>query len=117
MGEYTKEDLQFISKRIKIIYCNSIDMKSFSKSIDGVENIIPFNKVDIDIARAELDAYYAYLYGLNLHELKYILDPHEVMEGDYPSETFRVLKNNEMREFGEYKTQKLILNAWNNLFG
>ena len=114
---FTKEDLQFISKRIKIIYCNSIDMKSFSKSIDGVENIIPFNKVDIDIARAELDAYYAYLYGLNLHELKYILDPHEVMEGDYPSETFRVLKNNEMREFGEYKTQKLILNAWNNLFG
>ena len=67
--------------------------------------------------RAELDAYYAHLYGLNRDELRYILDPTDLMGTDYPSETFRVLKNNEIREFGEYRTQRLILEAWHQLFG
>ncbi|MBU9137065.1 N-6 DNA methylase [Burkholderia multivorans] len=62
--------------------------------------------------RAELDAYYARLYGLTRDELRYILDPADVMGNDYPSETFRVLKNNEMREFGEYRTRRLVLEAW-----
>lgn len=65
--------------------------------------------------RAELDAYYAYLYSLTRDELRYILDPADVMGSDYPSETFRVLKNSEMREFGEYRTQRLVLEAWDRL--
>jgi hypothetical protein len=48
-------------------------------------------------------------------ELRYILDPSDVMGDDYPSETFRVLKNGEMREFGEYRTQRLVLAAWDAL--
>ncbi|EQD65968.1 type II DNA modification enzyme, partial [mine drainage metagenome] len=43
------------------------------------------------ILRAELDAYYARLYGLTRDELRYILDPSDVLGADYPSETFRVL--------------------------
>ena len=62
--------------------------------------------------RAQLDAHYARLYGLTRDELRYILDPADVLGPDYPSETFRVLKNNEMREFGEYRTQRLVLAAW-----
>lgn len=65
--------------------------------------------------RAELDAYYARLYGLDRDELRYILDPAAVMGADYPSETFRVLKNSELREFGEYRTQRLVLAAWDAL--
>jgi hypothetical protein len=61
---------------------------------------------------AELDAYYAYLYDLTRRELEYILDPKAVMGEDYPSETFRVLKENEIKEFGEYRTQRLVLEAW-----
>lgn len=37
------------------------------------------------------------------------------MGEDYPSETFRVLKNKERREFGEYRTQRLVLVAWDRL--
>ena len=65
--------------------------------------------------RAELDAYVARLYGLTRDELRYILDPADVMGVDYPSETFRVLKNNDVREFGEYRTQRLVLEAWDCL--
>jgi len=61
---------------------------------------------------AELDACYALLYGLTRDELSYILDPADVMGADYPSETFRVLKNGEIRDFGEYRTRRLVLDAW-----
>jgi hypothetical protein len=65
--------------------------------------------------RAELDAYYAKLYGLTRDELRYILDPADIYGTDFPSETFRVLKNNEMKKYGEYRTQRLVLEAWDAL--
>ena len=39
------------------------------------------------------------------------------MGPDYPSESFRVLKSNEIRQFGEYRTQWLVLEAWDRLLG
>ena len=65
--------------------------------------------------RAELDAYFAKLYGLSRRDLEYILDPKAVMGDDYPSETFRVLKDNEIAKYGEYRTQRLVLEAWDRL--
>ena len=64
------------------------------------------------ILRAELDARYAKLYGLNEQELRYILDPADVYGEDYPSESFRVLKEKEIAEFGEYRTRRMVLDAW-----
>lgn len=65
------------------------------------------------LLRAELDAYYARLYGLTRDELRYILDPKDVMGEDYPSETFRVLKEtHEIPRYGEYRTRRLVLEAW-----
>jgi len=73
-----------------------------------------------------MDAYYARLYGLTRKQLRYILDPWEevsdplgpeayaarVEGSDFPGETFRVLKEKEMREYGEYRTRRLVLEAW-----
>lgn len=72
----------------------------------------PWNPERRATLRAQLDARYARLYGLTREELMYILDPASVMGDDYPSETFRVLKNNEMRDYGEYRTMRLVLEAW-----
>jgi len=30
----------------------------------------------------------------------------------FPGETFRVLKEKEMRQYGEYRTRRLVLEAW-----
>ena len=65
--------------------------------------------------RAELDAYYARLYGLTRDELRYILDPKEVHGEEFPGETFRVLKEKEVRLYGEYRTSRLVLEAWDCL--
>jgi hypothetical protein len=37
------------------------------------------------------------------------------MGADYPSETFRVLKDKEIRQHGEYRTRRLVLAAWDRL--
>jgi len=37
------------------------------------------------------------------------------MGADYPSETFAVLKRNEERQYVEYRTQRLVLEAWDKL--
>ncbi|MFS8861556.1 endonuclease domain-containing protein [Synechococcus sp. H55.6] len=95
------------------------------------------------VLRAELDAYYARLYGLTRKQLRYILDPADLTERElenildpweevedpldpagyarrvaastFPGETFRVLKEKEMRQFGEYRTRRLVLEAWKRL--
>ncbi len=41
--------------------------------------------------------------------------PITVIGAGCPSETYRVLKNGELREFGEYRTQRLLLAAWDRL--
>jgi hypothetical protein len=64
---------------------------------------------------AELDARIAKLYGLTRDELRYILDPADVYGADFPGETFRVLKEKEIRLYGEYRTRRLVLAAWDDL--
>ena len=65
--------------------------------------------------RADLDARYARLYSLTRDELRYILDPADTHGRDYPSETFRVLKEKEIRLHGEYRSRRLVLEAWDRM--
>jgi hypothetical protein len=69
------------------------------------------------IIHAELDAYYARLYGLTRDELRYTLrvDPKEVHGEDFPGGIVRVLKEKEVKQFGEYRTRRLVLEAWDEL--
>lgn len=62
---------------------------------------------------AELDAIFAHLYGLNTEDIRYILDPEDVCGKGCINETFRVLKDNEIRQYGEYRTKRLVLETWN----
>ena len=55
------------------------------------------------------------IYSLNTEELRYILDTQDVYGPDFPGETFRVLKEKEIRQFGEYRTRRLVLEAWEKL--
>ena len=67
------------------------------------------------VLQAELDAIFTHLYGLNTEELRYILYPEDVCGVWCINETFRVLRDNEIREFGEYRTKRLVLEAWERL--
>jgi hypothetical protein len=115
---------------------------------EWVETPYPFppflwNEERRALLRAELDAYYAHLYGLNRKQLRYILDPKDLTEEElrnilsddeevkdpldeeayqkrveasrFPGETFRVLKDKDLKRYGEYRTRRLVLEAWEAL--
>jgi len=50
--------------------------------------------------RAELDALYGHLYGLSHDELDYVL------------ETFPIVKKQDIEDFGDYRTKKLVLHCF-----
>jgi hypothetical protein len=47
--------------------------------------------------------------------LSYILDPADVKGIHYPSETFPILRDNEKKKYGEYRTARLVLQAYDDL--
>jgi len=166
---YTPADLAFIVPRALELTYTAWDLKPFADDVwreadEGLRAVIrphpptpspaalgegfpfpPFtwNEERRAILRAELDAYYARLYGLTRKQLRYILDPADLTEREladildpreevrdpldpagyaarvaastFPGETFRVLKEKELRQFGEYRTRRLVLEAWENL--
>jgi len=166
---YTPEDLRFIVPRVLELVYTSWDMKPFADDVwreadEGLRAVIrphpptpspaalgegfpfpPFtwNEERRAVLRAELDAYYARLYGLTRKQLRYILDPADLTEREledildpreevadpldpagyatraaastFPGETFRVLKEKEIRQYGEYRTRRLVLEAWEKL--
>jgi hypothetical protein len=114
---YDTNAIEFIQPRVIELTYTSHDLQPWAQDLGYDGPPFPFDPDRRAILRAELDAYYAHIYGLTRDELRYILDPSDLMGPDYPSETFRVLKNNEVRQFGEYRTQRLVLEAWDGLFG
>ena len=85
-----------------VIFCGSGATAAINHLVEILNLRIP----------ADLDARYARLYGLTRDELRYILDPADTHGPDYPTETFRVLKTNEQKQFGEYRTRRLVIEAW-----
>ena len=114
-GSYTEAELAFIVPRVLELTYTPPDLNDWAQDLgyDGLP--VPCDPVCRALLRAELDAYYARLNGVSREDLCYILDSQSVMGVDYPSETFRVFNNNEDRQFGEYRTQRLVLAAWDAL--
>ncbi|WP_378992191.1 hypothetical protein [Methylobacterium gregans] len=90
-------------------------MAPFARDLGYVESPFKWEEQRRAMLRAELDAWFAHAYGLSLDDLRYILDPAEAKGIEYPSETFRGLKSNEMRDHKEYRTSRLILAAYHDL--
>jgi hypothetical protein len=114
-ASYAAADISYIVSRALELTYTSNSMMPFARDLGYDGPPFAWNEDRRAQLRAELDAWYARAYGLNRDELRYILDPADVKGADYPSETFRVLRANEIKKFGEYRTQKLVLQAWDAL--
>lgn len=112
---YSEADLSFISSRVLELTYTCSDLVEWGLALGHSGQPFSFDPERRALLRAELDAYFARLYGLTRDELRYILDPAELAGTDYPTETFRVLKANDKNEFGEFRTRRLVLEAWDRL--
>ena len=112
---YTVPRLDFIVLRVLELTYTSNSLAPFAQDLGYDGPPFGWDEVRRALLRAELDAFYARAYGLDRDELRYILDPSDVKGPDYPSETFRVLKDKEIRHHGEYRTRRLVLEAWDRM--
>ena len=109
---YTQADIDYIVPRVLELTYTSHSLKPWAEDLGFAGEPFRWDEDRRALLRAELDARYAHLYGLTRDELRYILDPADLLGPDYPSETFRVLKEKELSLFGEYRTQRLVMEAW-----
>lgn len=112
---YTAPRLDFIVPRALELTYTSHSLAPFARDLGYDGPPFGWDEDRRALLRAELDAFYARAYGLDRDELRYILDPADVKGPDYPSETFRVLKEKEIRQHGEYRTRRLVLQAWDRM--
>ncbi len=140
---YTPKDISLITSNVLELVYTAYDLRPFAEDMSYYGEPFRWDKSRRAILRAELDTYYARLYKLNRKQLRYILDPADLTQreledildpweevadpldpqgyaqraaaSDFPGETFRVLKEKEIKQFGEYRTRRLVLEAWDRL--
>ena len=112
---YTEPRLAFLVPKILELTYTSHALAPFARDLGHDGPPFAWDEERRASLRADLDAFYARAYGLTRDELRYILDPTDVKGPDYPSETFRVLKEKEVRKYGEYRTHRLVLTAWDRM--
>jgi hypothetical protein len=112
---YGPVELSFIVPRVLELAYTSQSMAPLARDFGYEGHPFPWDEVRRARLRAELDAWYARAYGLTRDELRYVLDPADAKGTAYPSETFRVLKKNEIARFGEYRTARLVMLAWDQM--
>jgi len=112
---YTEPRLAFVTPKVLELTYTSHSLTPFARDLGYDGQPFAWDEDRRALLRAELDAFYARAYGLTRDELRYILDPADVRGPDYPSETFRVLKEKEIRQHGEYRTRRLVLEAWDRM--
>ena len=108
---YTEPRLAFLVPKVLELTYTSHALAPFARDLGYDGPPFAWDEERRAYLRADLDAFYARAYGLTHDELRYILDPADVKGPDYPSETFRVLKEKEVRQYGEYRTRRLVLTA------
>jgi hypothetical protein len=112
---FTEQRVAFLLPRILELAYTAEDMRPWAEDLGYADEPFAWDEDRRAHLRAELDAAYAHLYGLTRDELRYILDPTDIHGADFPSETFRVLKEKEIKQHGEFRTARLVLAAWDQM--
>lgn len=112
---YIKSRLTLVTEKILELTYTSHSLAHFARDLGYLGSPFSWNEERRANLQADLDAFYARAYGLSRDELRYILDPVDLRGPNYPSETFRVLKETETRNYGEYRTRRLVLDAWDRM--
>ncbi|MEC9357549.1 MAG: N-6 DNA methylase [Pseudomonadota bacterium] len=120
-GWHTIPDAPRICERVFRLACAGDEMNDFRKTFHeqypSSRQLHPCEEPDERAQlMAEINVLVARsLFGLTRDQMRYILDPTDVVGEDCGVETFRALRNGEMRQHGEYRTRRLVLEAWDAL--
>ena len=97
-----------VPKILELTYTAN-DLEGFARDLGYDGDPFLWNDQRRHWLQCELDAIFADMYKLNRSELEWILD------APSPSSSFPALKRNEINEFGEYRTYRYVLEAYDQL--
>ena len=104
-GEYVG---LIVPRALELTY-TSWDMRPFARDLGYEGAPFAWDEDRRHRVKSELDAIFAHMYGLTRDELEWVLD------APAPSASFPTLKNNETRSFGEYRTRRYALSAYDQM--
>ncbi len=102
---YTPELLDLIVTRVLELVYNAHDIAPFARDCGYEDPPFIWDEERRAHLRAELDGIYAHLYGLSREDFDYILD------------TFNVVSDKDIKRYGEYRTKRLVLEAYDRYAG
>ena len=97
-----------IPRAVELTYTDK-DLESFARDIGYQGPPFPWNEKRRHALQCELDAVFFHMYRLDRSEVEWILD------APPPSSSFPRVKNNEIKKFGEYRTKRYVLSAYDQL--
>lgn len=95
--------------RVLELTYTSHEMEGFARGLGYAGAPFPWDAGRRLRLQCELDAVFARMYRLDRADLEYILD------APAPGASFPSLKANEIKRFGEYRTKRHVLAAWDRL--
>ncbi|MFD5834568.1 Eco57I restriction-modification methylase domain-containing protein [Streptomyces collinus] len=93
----------FITPRVLELTYTSHDMTPFARDLGDTGNPFRWDEDRRAVIRAELDALFFHLYGIDRDDTAYILD------------TFNVTRDNDIKAHGEYRTKRLVLTEYDRM--
>ena len=106
---------QYIIPRVLELTYTARNMASFARDLGYVNEAgevyppFPWDSARRHHLQSELDAIYAHMYGLQRANLEWVLNASE------PSTSFLGLKHKEVSHLGEYRTQRYVLQAYDQI--
>jgi hypothetical protein len=94
---------EFLTPRILELTYTATDMAPFAHDLGDTDAPFRWDPDRRAVIRAELDALFFHLYGINRDDTAYILD------------TFNVTRDNDIKAHGEYRTKNLILTEYDRM--
>ncbi len=101
--------VELVVPRVLELTYTAHDLEPFARDLGYDGDPFPWDEDRRHRLRCELDAIYAHMYQLERTDLEWILDAQQ------PSQSFPGLKRSELREYGEYRTQRYVLQAYDQL--
>lgn len=101
--------VQLIVPRVLELTYTSGEMVGFASDLGYNGSPFTWNQQRRHCLQSELDAIFAHMYRLSRSDLEWILD------ATPPGSSFPSLKQYELRKFGEYRTERLVLQGFDSL--
>jgi len=91
---------QWLAQRVAWVSCTSWSMAPMAKDLAGQAEVYPWDPEVRFLLRSEIDAAMFHLYGVTREDVEYIMD------------TFRIVREHDEADYGEYRTKRLILEIY-----